>query len=263
VKSKRIAIPYIIWMIIFTVVPLAMVAYYAVTNKQGELSFEPMMKILIYKDAFIRSLIIAFISTAICLIIAYPLAYIMSRCRANARRTMVMLIMLPMWMNFLLRIYSWMMLLQDGGIISNIISFFGIKATLLGNSGAVVLGMVYNFLPFMVLPLYTVMLKIDNSIIEAANDLGANTLRTFSKVIIPLSVPGIISGITMVFVPAASTFLVSTYLGGPNDMLIGDIIQKEFPISRNVGSAMSLVLMVIMLIFIGVMNKFGDEEAIF
>ncbi|MEG0771165.1 MAG: ABC transporter permease [Clostridia bacterium] len=259
-NSKKLAFPYFAWMFIFTIIPIAMIAYFAFTNESGEFSLEAIGKISSYSSTIIYSIIIALISTVICLLLAYPLSYIMSRKKFNVQKTLVILITLPMWLNFLLRIYSWIILLQKGGILDRIVNIFGTDISLLGNSGAVVLGMVYNFLPFMILPLYTAMSKIDNSILEAASDLGGNGRQIFSKVIFPLSVPGIVSGITMVFVPAASTFLVSQYLGGTNNLMIGDIIEREFLRSKNVGSAISLVLMVVMLLFMTVMNKFSDDN---
>ena len=257
-KSKAPSIPYLIWMLVFTIIPLAMVVYYAFTDKSGNFTLQSFADSLFYTDVFVRSLWIALLSTAICLLIAYPLSYIMSRARASTRNVITML---PMWMNFILRIYAWVLLLQNDGLVDLAVHLLGLDVPLLGNAGAVVLGMVYNFLPFMVLPIHSVMLKIDNRLVEAAQDLGAGKARVFSKVIFPLSIPGIISGITMVFVPTASTFLVAQYLGGTGDKMIGDVIENIFQRDKNVGSAISLALMIIILIFIIIMNKFGDEEA--
>lgn len=260
-KSKTPSIPYIIWMLFFTVIPLIMVVYYAFTDKSGTFTLNSFVESLFYKDVFIRSLWIALVSTTICLALAYPLSYIMSRAKSSTRNVLTMLIMLPMWMNFILRIYAWVLLLQNDGLVDVAVKLLGLDVPLLGNAGAVILGMVYSYLPFMILPIHSVMLKIDNSLIQAAEDLGASRLKVFSKVVFPLSVPGIISGITMVFVPTASTFLVAQYLGGTGDKMIGDVIENIFQRDKNVGSAISLALMVIILIFIIVMNKFGDEEA--
>lgn len=260
-KSKAPSIPYLMWMLVFTIIPLAMVVYYAFTDKSGNFTLQSFADSLFYTDVFVRSLWIALLSTAICLLIAYPLSYIMSRARASTRNVITMLIMLPMWMNFILRIYAWVLLLQNDGLVDLAVHLLGLDVPLLGNAGAVVLGMVYNFLPFMVLPIHSVMLKIDNRLVEAAQDLGAGKAKVFSKVIFPLSIPGIISGITMVFVPTASTFLVAQYLGGTGDKMIGDVIENIFQRDKNVGSAISLALMIIILIFIIIMNKFGDEEA--
>ena len=173
-----------------------------------------------------------------------------------------MLMMIPMWMNFLLRIYAWITILQKNGPVDMAFSFLGIHETYIGNTAAVVLGMVYEYLPFMMLPIYTVMSKIDGSLIEAAQDLGSNNGAVFRKVIFPLSMPGVISGITLVFVPSASTFLVSQYLGGTDDIMIGDIIDKIFWTDQNTGSAISLILMIFIFVFLVIMNFFGDEEAI-
>ena len=261
-KSRKPTIPYLIWMVVFTLIPLVTIVFYAFTDKSGNFSFEPFMSAFFYGDVFVRSLWIALISTFICVVLAYPMAYIMSRCKERTQSLLVMLVTVPMWMNFLLRIYAWVILLQNNGPIDTALSLLGINVNLMGNQGAVILGMVYEFLPFMILPIYTVMSKIDNRLIEAAQDLGSNGFQVFRRVVFPLSVPGIISGITMVFVPSASTFLVAQYLGGTNDIMIGDIIEKIFWTDQNTGSAISLMLMVFILIFLVVMNIFGDEEAI-
>ncbi|MGN1433066.1 MAG: ABC transporter permease [Ruminococcus sp.] len=261
-KSRKPSIPYIIWMVIFTMIPIIMIGYTAFTDKNGNFSLEPFTKAFFYSGVFMKSLWIALISTAICLVLAYPLAYIITKMRHSTQNTVIMLMMIPMWMNFLLRIYAWVTLLQDNGPIDMLLSMLGIHATYIGNTGAVVLGMVYEYLPFMVLPIYTVMSKIDGGLIEAAQDLGSNSFAVFRKVIFPLSIPGVISGITMVFVPSASTFLVSQYLGGTDDIMIGDIIDKIFWTDQNTGSAISLILMVFIFVFLIIMNLFGDEEAI-
>ena len=260
-KSKRPAIPYLGWMLVFTVVPLVMVVYYAFTDKEGHFSIEPFKNAAVYSEVFLYSLLIALISTLICLVLAYPLAFSISRSSQRAQSTIVMLLMVPMWMNFLLRIYAWVLILQNYGPLDMILNFFGIDVTLIGNSGAVSVGMVYEFLPIMILPLHTVMSKIDNSLIEAAQDLGCSGLSVFRKVILPLSVPGIISGVTMVFVPTASTFLVAQYLGG-TQFMIGDVIERVFQSDHNTGSAIAVVLMVVILGFLVFMNRFGDKEAV-
>jgi len=261
-KSKNLSFPYLIWMLLFTLFPLAMLFYYAVTDNNGNFSLASLSDIIYYKDVFINSFWIAFASTVICFILAYPLAFIISKMKKRAQQAIVMLLMIPMWMNFLLRIYSWVLLLQDSGPIRQVLSVFDLEASLINNKGAVILGMVYEFLPFMVLPIYTVIIKIDHSLIEASQDLGCSGLMVFKRVILPLSVPGIISGVTMVFVPAASTFLVAQYLGGSGDIMIGDVIEKTFFGNYHTGSALSLVLMIGILFFLIIMNKFGDEEAI-
>lgn len=261
-KSRKPSIPYIIWMVIFTMIPIIMIGYTAFTDKKGNFSLEPFANAFFYTGVFMKSLWIALISTAICLVLAYPLSYLITKMRHSTQNTVIMLMMIPMWMNFLLRIYAWVTLLQDNGPIDMLLSMLGIHATYIGNTGAVVLGMVYEYLPFMVLPIYTVMSKIDGGLIEAAQDLGSNSFAVFRKVIFPLSIPGVISGITMVFVPSASTFLVSQYLGGTDDIMIGDIIDKIFWTDQNTGSAISLILMVFIFVFLIIMNFFGDEEAI-
>lgn len=261
-KLKRPSIPYIFWMVIFTLIPIVLILYSSFTDRNGNFSFEAFSKAFGYYDVFLRSLWIAFISTLICLILAYPLGYIMSRQKASVQNTLTMVIMIPMWMNFLLRIYAWVTLLQNDGPIDIMLSLLGIHTTLIGNQGAVILGMVYEYLPFMVLPLYTVMAKIDKGLIEAADDLGSNKYIIFKKIIFPLSIPGIISGITMVFVPSASTFLVAQYLGGVDDIMIGDVIDRIFWSDQNTGSAIALILMVAIFVFLIILNFFGDEEAV-
>ena len=261
-KSRRLTIPYIIWMLVFTMIPIVMIGVTAFTDKKGNFTFEPFEKAFVYSNVFVKSLIIALISTAICLVLAYPLAYLLTKMRKSSQRTVVMLLMIPMWMNFLLRIYAWMILLQRNGPLDTALSLLGIHGTYIGNTAAVIVGMVYEYLPFMVLPVYTVMSKIDPGLIEAAQDLGAGNASVFGKVILPLSIPGIISGVTMVFVPSASTFLVSQYLGGTDDITIGDVIDKIFWTDENTGAAISLVMMVFIFVFLVIMNLFGDEEAI-
>lgn len=261
-KSRKPSIPYLIWMMIFTMIPIFMIGYSAFTDKNGNFSLEPMQKAFFYSDVFLRSLWVAFISTLICLLLAYPLAYMMTKMKKSTQNTVNMLLMIPMWMNFLLRIYAWVTILQKNGPVDTIFSAIGIHGDYIGNSSAVILGMVYEYLPFMITPIFNVMSKIDNGLIEAAQDLGSNSFNVFRKVIVPLSIPGVISGITLVFVPSASTFLVAQYLGGTDDIMIGDIIDKVFWTDQNTGAAISLILMVFILIFLVLMNFFGDEEAI-
>ena len=261
-KSRKLSIPYIFWMLIFTMIPIVMIGLTAFRNKAGEFSLEPFVKAYDYRNVFLKSLWIAFLSTLICLVLAYPIAYLLSKMKKTTQRTVQLLIMVPMWMNFLLRIYAWKILLQKKGVLDMTLSMLGIHGTYIGNTGAVVVGMVYEYLPFMVLPIFTVMSKIDYNLIEAAQDLGSNGLAVFRKVIFPLSIPGVISGITMVFVPSASTFLVADYLGGMDDLMIGDFIDRIFLNDQNTGSAISLILMLFILVFLVLMNLFGDEEAI-
>ena len=263
-SSRWLAGPYLVWMAIFTVVPLFIVIWYAVTNADGQFTFDNLTQIGRYSSVFARSLILAAISTVICLVMAFPVGYFLSRLRANKQHIMLMLIMLPMWMNFLLRTYAWMTLLEKNGLINKFFGLFGLGPfNMINTSGAVVLGMVYNYVPYMILPLYTSMTKIDQSLVEAAQDLGASTTQTLFRVLIPMSVPGISTGITMVFVPAVSTFVISRMLGGGSNLLIGDLIELQFlgnSYNLNLGSAMSLVLMVIVLLCMSFTSSFDESE---
>ena len=263
-KTKLLASPYIVWMIIFIIVPLFMVCYFAFTDASGNFSLEYVSNVTQYTNIFIRSIWLAAIATVICLVIAYPISFILARMGSKTRSTMLLIVMLPMWMNFLLRTYAWMTLLGNNGIINQMLGLIGLGPyKLLNTQGAVVLGMVYNYLPYMILPLYTVMIKIDNSLLEAASDLGCNGFKTTLKIIIPLSVPGMMSGITMVFVPAISTFIISRMLGGGGNLLIGDLIEMQFlgtSYNPNLGAAISLVLMVIILLIMTIMNEFDTDD---
>ena len=263
-KSKALASPYILWMVIFTIVPLAVVAYYAFTNSAGEFTLENLANAATYWPTFLRSVGYAIAACVICLIIGYPVAYVIAQTGASAQRILYLLVMLPMCMSFLLRTLAWVALLRDTGLINTFLGFFGVgPLPLIRNAGSVIMGMVYNYLPYMIMPLYTVIVKLDPRLIEAAQDLGCDSVQTFRRVILPLSLPGIVSGITMVFVPAVSTFYISQKLGSTSDVLIGDIVERQFKSSQNpyLGAAMSLLLMVIVFISIGLMNKFtGDEE---
>ncbi|MBR1483539.1 MAG: ABC transporter permease [Ruminococcus sp.] len=261
-KSKLLSLPYIVWMLVFTMIPLVMIGVTAFTDNSGCFSVDAFVSAFQYTNIFLKSLWIALLSTVICLLLAYPLAYIICQMRPSTQKTVIMLMMIPMWMNFLLRIYAWVLLLQNGGPLDTLLSAIGIHGDYSNNTAAVVVGMVYEYLPFMLLPIYTVMGKIDKSLIEAAQDLGSNKASVFRRVILPLSIPGVISGITMVFVPSASTFVVAQYLGGTDDIMIGDVIDKIFFTNNHIGAALSLVLMVFILLFLVLMNKFGDEEAI-
>lgn len=261
--SRLAGAPYIVWAALFIIVPLCMVAYYAFTDTTGAFTFNNITGILKYTDTFLLSIWLGLVATVICLLIAYPLAYIMAQKGPEKQSTMTMLIMLPMWMNFLLRTYSWMTILEDTGLINTVITNLGFEPLQLINTrGAVVLGMVYNFLPYMILPIYTVMLKTDRSLIEAAQDLGGNKLAVFRNVTIPLSVPGIVSGFTMVFVPSVSTFYISQKLGGTGTILIGDIIETQFQTANNfnLGASLSFVLMILIFICLAVMNRFSDDD---
>ena len=262
-SSRWLAGPYLLWMAAFIIVPLFIVIWYALTNADGRFTLDNLTQIGRYSSVFMRSLILAAVSTAICLVMAFPVGYFLSRLRANKQHIMLMLVMLPMWMNFLLRTYAWMSLLEHNGIINRFLGLLGVGPfNMINTSGAVVLGMVYNYLPYMVLPLYTIMVKIDNSVIEAAQDLGANVYHVVAKVLVPLSMPGITTGITMVFVPSISTFIISRMLGGGSNLLIGDLIELQFlgnSYNYNLGSALSLVLMVIVLLFMSFTTADTEE----
>ena len=251
-KSKAGASPYIVWMVVFVAVPLAIVVYFAFTTRDGAFTLENITGLGAYTTVFARGIVQAVIATVICLIIAFPIGFMLSRMAPAHQKMMQMLIMLPMWMNFLLRTYAWMTLLENNGLINRFLGLFGIGPLhMINTSGAVVLGMVYNYLPFMILPLYTIMVKIDQSVIEAAQDLGASQFHILSRVLVPLAMPGITTGITMVFVPSISTFIISRMLGGGSNLLPGDLIEMQFlgnSYNYNLGSAMSLVLMVIVLL---------------
>lgn len=266
-KSKISIIPYAVWMIIFIVVPTALVFIFAFTDPNGHFTFNNIINVGNYSSVFLRSIWLGAVATFICLIIGYPFSYIISRMNLSKQGILIMLIMLPMWMNFLLRTYAWMTLLENNGIINKFLVMLGFHPIdMINTQGAVVIGMIYNFLPYMILPIYSVMSKIDKRIIEAAKDLGAGKRKVFSKIILPLSMPGVISGVTMVFVPAVSTFIISKMLGGGANLLIGDLIDMQFlgsAYNPNLGSAISLVLMILIIICLGIMNQFdnnGDEN---
>lgn len=263
-SQKLIASPYLLWAAIFIIVPLVFVVYYSLVDANGAFTLEYVSQIGKYKDIMLNSIWLGFVATVISLILAYPLAFIMARSNLNVQRTMMMLVMLPMWMNLLIRTYSLMILLQDTGIINSALSILHLpNVHMINTQGAVVLGMIYNYIPYMILPLYSIMSKIDNGLIEAAEDLGVNKLTVLRKVILPLSMPGIASGFTMVFVPSVSTFYISKKLGGNAFALIGDVIEMQFKSSNNynLGAALSLVLMFLILICMAVMNRFtGDDD---
>lgn len=263
-KNKLVSAPYLVWMVVFILVPLVMVAYFAFTDNDGHFTLDYVSDVAQYTPIFIRSIWLALIATVICLVIAYPLAYILTGLKTESQSTMLMIVMLPMWMNFLLRTYAWMTLLGNNGLINSALGLLGLGPfKLLNTEGAVVLGMVYNYLPYMILPIYSVMVKIDKSILEAAADLGCNSRKTMLRVVFPLSMPGIFSGITMVFVPAISTFIISRMLGGGGNLLIGDLIEMQFlgnAYNMNLGAAISLVLMVIVLLIMSIMNQFSADE---
>ncbi len=264
--TKLVAAPYYLWAVLFIIAPLAFVFIYAFTDNNNDFTVSNFSKL--FNDGSFRiftlSLAFAFVATIICLFIAYPLAYLISKAPAKRQNSLIMLFMLPMWMNFLLRTYALSFLLEDNGLINTLLSYIGIgPLKLIYTSAAVIFGMVYNFLPYMILPIYTSMTKIDRSYIEAADDLGCNKLEVLKNVILPLSIPGVVSGITMVFVPSVSTFYISQQLGPTDFVLIGDVIETQFKAnaSYHYGSAISLVLMVLILICMAVMNKFSSDDS--
>ncbi len=262
--NRLIAAPYIVWSALFIIVPLLIMFYFALTDANGVFTFANLSNIGKYGKAFGVSVLYAAISTVITLLLAYPMAYFMTKLNVNSQRMLLMIVMIPMWMNFLIRTYSWITILANTGIINTFLGKLGIgPVKLMYTPGAVILGMVYDFIPYMILPIYSVMSKLDKSLLEAAEDLGSNSFTKFKRVILPLSRPGIISGITMVFVPSVSTFYISQKLGGNKTMLIGDVIEYFFnlgPTYYNVASAISLVLMVMILICLFVMNRFSDDD---
>ena len=285
-RLSRFAIPYVIWMALFTVIPIIMMVVYAFTQeivvdaetgeKAVRFTLNNFAQMGAYTVVFLRSFKLALVSTAVCLLIGYPVAYLMAKEGPRFQKIAMALIMLPMWMNFLLRTYAWMSILENTGLLNRLFKAIGlidlvnhIMGTnmqffpMINTQGAVVLGMVYNYLPFMILPIYSVIVKLDNSLLEAAQDLGAGSSRIFRKVILPLSLPGVLSGITMVFVPAVSTFAISRLLGGNNLMLLGNLIEMQFvgtAYNPHLGSAISLVMMVVVVICMAVMNRFGEGE---
>ena len=275
-RLSRFAIPYVIWMALFVVAPIIMVVIYAFSASVGGFTLDNFAKMGTYTVVFTRSFKLALIATAICVLIGYPVSYKMSKEGPRFQRLAMVLIMLPMWINFLLRTYSWMAILENNGLLNQLFRKIGLIALynnvfgtdisffrMINTQGAVVLGMVYNYLPFMILPIYSVIVKLDHSLIEAARDLGANSVQVFRRVILPLSLPGVLSGITMVFVPSVSTFAISKMLGGGTEMLLGDLIEQQYmggAYNPYLGAAISLVMMVIVVICMVVMNRFGEGE---
>ena len=259
-----LSLPYMIWMAVFTLIPLGVVVYYALTDPAtGSFSLANVAALGEYWDELGKSVLYSLISALICLLLGYPVAYFIAHTGKVAQKILYMLVMLPMCMSFLLRTLAWVGLLQDTGIINDFLDLIGIgRLQLIRTPGAVILGMVYNYLPYMILPLYAIIVKIDHRLVEAAEDLGCNGVQVFTRVVFPLSMPGILSGITMVFVPAVSTFYISQKLGNNETVLIGDIIEKWFKQGNNphLGAALSLVLMILVFVCTGIMNRFGGEE---
>ena len=275
-KLSRFAVPYVVWMAIFVVAPIVLMVVYAFSTADGEFSLHNFAQMGTYAVVFGRSFKLAIIATVICLLIGYPVSYCMAREGVRFQKIAMVLIMLPMWMNFLLRTYSWMTILENNGLLNQLFRAIGLidlynnitgeeltYFTMMNTQGAVVLGMVYNYLPFMILPIYSVIIKLDNNLLEAARDLGADSARVFHKVILPLSLPGVLSGITMVFVPSVSTFAISQMLGGGTQLLLGDLIERQFlggAYNPQLGAAISLVMMIIVVVCMLVMNRFGEGE---
>ena len=263
-NSVLLSTPYIIWMVVFTLIPLGVVGYYALTDPAtGEFTWANLLNLQLYLPVLWQSILYSLVSAFICLLLGYPVAYYIAHTGPVAQKLLYMLVMLPMCMSFLLRTLAWVGLLQDTGIINNLLAAVGLpRLQLIRTPGAVILGMVYNYLPYMILPLYSTIVKIDHRLIEAAEDLGCNGLQTFQKVTLPLSVPGILSGMTMVFVPAVSTFYISQKLGSTDVVLIGDIIERFFKQgdNANMGAALSLLLMVLVFVCTGIINRFGGDE---
>ena len=268
-SSTLPASPYIVWSTLFIVIPLIIIVFFSFTQETASgysFTLENFKRVLNsqYISVFKRSLILAFESTVLCLILGYPVAYFISKMKSNKRNILIMLFIVPMWMNFLLRTYAWLPILGKNGVINNFLSAIGLNTiNILYTDAAVLLGMVYNFLPFMILPIYTVLIKMDNSLIDAAADLGANKRQIFTKVIFPLSMPGVITGITMVFMPAVSTFVISRLLGGGKEMLIGNVIEQQFTTMSDwhFGSALAIILMILILISMALMSRFDGEQS--
>ncbi len=267
-NHKWATAPYLVWVAIFTIIPILLVGYYSLivkTDTGFQITFEHFKRFFepVYLKVLYRSIKLALYATIICLVLGYPLAYILARSDLKHKNIMVMLLVVPMWMNFLLRTYAWLTILERNGILNTLLTKFGFSTiNILYTETAVILGMVYNFLPFMILPIYSVLSKIDRSLIEAAEDLGANSTTVFRRITLPLSLPGVVSGITMVFMPAVTTFVISRLLGGGQFTLIGNLIEQQFLYVGNwgFGSAISLIMMVMILISMRIMTKFTDED---
>ena len=261
--QKLAAVPHAFWTVLFIAAPMLFVLYFAFTDTEGNFSFSNIADLGQYTNVFILSIAFALIATAVCLIIGYPLAYFMSRQSPKAQKILMVLIMLPMWCNLLIRTYALMALLDNGGLLNSLLGKLGLEPlSIVGSYFGVILGMVYDFLPYMVLPIFTAMTKLDYRYIEASHDLGCNAFQTMTKVVMPLTLSGVVSGVTMVFVPSISTFYISQKLGAGKIDLVGDTIERLFQnvSTYNVGAAMSLVMMILILISLTIMNKFSDEE---
>ena len=263
--GRLTASPHIVWAVLFILAPLLFVLYYTFTDAYGAFTLENIFALKEHGNTFLLSVSLSVIATFICFLIGYPLAYIIAGYQEKSQKIMITLLMLPMWTNLLIRTYSMMAIMDDGGFLNSILGAlnFG-KVHLIGTKGAVIFGMVYDFLPYMVLPIYTIISKLDENLLEAAQDLGCNTLQVLWKVVLPLSSAGIVSGITMVFVPSISTFYISQKLGGGTFELIGDTIERQFQnvSTYNIGAAISLVMMILVLLSLAIMNRFAQEEEV-
>ena len=269
-KLSWFAIPYVVWMALMVVIPILIMVVYAFTTAEFQGTLANFAEMGSYASVFLRSFQLALVATLVCLLIGYPVSYWIAQESSGFQRLAVALIMLPMWMNFLLRTYSWMSILENNGLLNQFFRSIGLLELLgveyipmIGTSGAVVLGMVYNYLPFMILPIYSVIVKLDHSLLEAARDLGGDTPLVFRKVILPLSLPGVLSGVTMVFVPSVSTFAISRLLGGGTQMMLGDLIEQQFlggAYNPHLGAAISMVMMVVVVLCMVAMNHFGEGE---
>jgi spermidine/putrescine transport system permease protein len=266
VNIKWLSFPYLIWMAGFIIIPLVMIFFYGLSSETGGLTLSNIQLILepVNRRALLLSLELSIVSTIICLVLAYPLAMILTKIKMKSNSFIVLIIILPMWMNFLLRTIAWQNILEKTGVLNSMLKLLHLPTlNIINTPGAIILGMVYNFLPFMILPIYNVMLKIDQDVVSAARDLGANGLQTFGRIIFPLSLPGVLSGITMVFVPSLTTFVISSILGGSKIVLIGNVIEQQFLKLGNwhTGSGLSLVLMLFILFSMAVLSKYdkGSE----
>lgn len=269
-QYKKLVSPYCFWLFVLTIVPMMLIAFYALTAKGTEITtfkftFDNFFKFLdpIFVSVLMRSLILGILTTAVCFLIGYPIAYMISKCKEGTQTVLILLITIPTWINLLMRTYAWMSILSNNGIINNVLESIGLgPVQMMYTDFAVVMGMVYNFLPFMILPIYTVLVKMDTDLINAASDLGATKSTIFRKIIFPLSMPGVISGITMVFMPAVSTFVISRILGGGQYMLLGNLIQTQYTTMGdwNFGSAIAIFMMIIILISMAFMNKFEGSD---
>ena len=262
--NRLMAVPYLFWSAAFIIIPLCMIFYYGLTDRSGAFTFENVAAISSpeHMKALITALVLSLISTVVCLALAYPLAMILAGRHVSQQSFIVLIFILPMWMNFLLRTLAWQTLLEKTGVINSVLSFFGLPTlNIINTPGAIILGMVYNFLPFMVLPIYNTLAKIDDNVINAARDLGADNYQTLTKILLPLSVPGIVSGITMVFVPALTTFVISNLLGGSKILLIGNVIEQEFTKGSNwnLGAGLSMVLMIFILLSMTMIAKYDKN----